>query len=57
MGWLGTMTDTGHILGALVMGALADAVDIATPFLCGAGMLFVVAWLCHRETATRPAAP
>jgi hypothetical protein len=39
------------------MGALADAVDIAAPFLCGAGMLFVVAWLCHRQTVARPAAP
>jgi MFS family permease len=57
VGWVRTMTDTGHILGALVMGALADAVDIAAPFLCGTGMLFVVAWLCHRQTATRPAAP
>jgi MFS family permease len=57
VGWLRTMTDTGHILGALVMGALADAVDIAAPFFWGAVMLFVVAWLCHRQTAMRPAAP
>jgi MFS family permease len=57
VGWLRTMTDTGHILGALVMGVLADAVDIAAPFACGAGMLFVVAWLCHRQIATRRAAP
>jgi predicted MFS family arabinose efflux permease len=51
------VTDIGHILGALVMGALVDAVDIAAPFLCGTGMLFVVAWLCHRQTGTRSAAP
>jgi MFS family permease len=57
VGWLRTMTDTGHIFGALVMGALADAVDLAAPFLCGAGMLLVIAWLCHRQAATRPAAP
>lgn len=54
---LRTMTDTGHILGALLMGTLADAVDIAAPFLCGAGMLSVVAWLCHRQTAVLRAAP
>ena len=51
VGWLRTMTDTGHILGALLMGALADAVGVATPFFCGAGMLLFVACLCYRHAA------
>jgi MFS family permease len=65
VGWLRTMTDTGHILGALVMGALADAVDLAALMpstsqhhsSAGAGMLLVVALLCHRQTAVLRAAP
>jgi DHA1 family multidrug resistance protein-like MFS transporter len=35
IGWLRTMTDSGQILGPLVMGAVADAVDLSTPFLVG----------------------
>jgi hypothetical protein len=38
------MTDGGQILGPLVMGALADAVDLSTPFLFGATLLLVAAW-------------
>jgi MFS family permease len=56
VGWLRTMTDTGHILGPLVMGALADAVDLTVPFLCAAVMLLLVAWRCHRQPVTQPAA-
>jgi MFS family permease len=49
VGWLRTMTDSGHILGPLVMGALADAVDLSTPFLFGTALLTAVAWQCHRK--------
>ncbi len=47
VGWLRTMTDTGHILGPLVMGALADAVGVTGPFVCAAVMLVAVAWACR----------
>jgi MFS family permease len=43
IGWLRTMTDGGQILGPLVMGALADAVDLSTLFLFGAALLLVAA--------------
>ena len=49
IGWLRTMTDGGQILGPLVMGALADAVDLATPFLFGAALLIATAWPCRRR--------
>jgi len=49
IGWLRTMTDSGQILGPLVMGALADARDLSTPFLFGAALLIAVAWQCHRR--------
>jgi len=56
IGWLRTMTDTGHVLGPLVMGFLADAVDVTLPFACAATMLAIVGCLCHRQRVTRPAA-
>jgi predicted MFS family arabinose efflux permease len=55
VGWLRTMTDTGHIAGPVVMGALADGVDLTLPFLCAAGMLALVAWRCHRQPRPQPA--
>ena len=50
IGWLRTMTDSGQILGPLVMGALADAVDLSTPFLLGAALLVATAWRCRQIT-------
>ena len=50
IGWLRTMTDGGQILGPLVMGALADAVDLSAPFLLGSILLAAAAWRCHRRT-------
>jgi hypothetical protein len=47
IGCLRTMTDSGQILGPLVMGALADAVDLSAPFLFGAALLIVAAWGCR----------
>ena len=49
IGWLRMMTDSGQILGPLVMGALADAVDLSTPFLFGAALLAVMAWRCRHQ--------
>ena len=49
IGWLRMMTDTGHIVGPLVMGTLADGVDLSTPFLVGSALLMMVAWQCRRQ--------
>ena len=49
IGWLRTMTDGGQIVGPLVMGALADAIDLSAPFLFGAVLLAAVAWQCGRR--------
>jgi MFS family permease len=46
IGWLRTMTDGGQIAGPLVMGAIADVVDLSAPFLGGALLLIVAAGLC-----------
>ncbi|MGH6689129.1 MAG: MFS transporter [Gammaproteobacteria bacterium] len=57
IGWLRTMSDSGQIGGPLVMGALADAVDLSAPFLFGAALLAVTAWACyHRAHAMATAA-
>ena len=48
IGWLRTMTDTGHVLGPIIMGMLADAVQLTTPFLFSAVLLVGVAWQCRR---------
>ena len=55
IGWLRTMSDSGQIGGPLVMGALADVVDLSAPFLFGAALLAVTAWACHRRGAVMAA--
>jgi MFS transporter, ACDE family, multidrug resistance protein len=55
IGWLRTMMDSGHILGPLVMGALADTVHLSTPFLLAAALLMAMAWRCPRQAS--PAHP
>ncbi len=50
IGCLRTMTDSGQILGPLVMGALADSLDLSAPFLFGAVLLIAAAWLCRHAT-------
>jgi DHA1 family multidrug resistance protein-like MFS transporter len=52
IGWLRTMSDGGQIVGPLVMGTLADAVDLSAPFLIGAVLLAAAAWECHRRANT-----
>jgi MFS family permease len=56
IGWLRTLTDTGQILGPLVMGALADRIDLSSPFLVGAALLTLTALACRaRANAISPA--
>lgn len=52
IGWIRMMTDTGQILGPLLLGALADWVDLSMPFLLGAALLAIAAWRCHREAGS-----
>lgn len=54
IGWLRMMSDTGQILGPLVMGTLADAADLSAPFVLGAALLALTAWRC-RAGAMAPA--
>jgi MFS family permease len=54
IGWLRTITDTGQILGPLAMGALADAIDLSTPFVVGAALLIATAWPHRRRSGTIP---
>ena len=49
VGWLRTMTDVGHILGPVVMGALADAMDLSAPFVFAAVLLVTIALWCRRH--------
>jgi MFS family permease len=56
IGWLRTMSDSGQILGPLVMGALADAIDLSAPFLVGAALLAGTAWQCRRHASAMAAA-
>ncbi len=56
IGWLRTMTDGGQIVGPLVMGFLADAVDLSAPFLLGAALLAAAAWQCRRQAGAMSAA-
>jgi len=50
--WFRTMTDAGQILGPLVLGAMADAADIATPFGAAAALLMAAAWIARRPRRT-----
>jgi MFS family permease len=50
IGWLRTATDSGQIVGPLVMGALADAVDLTAPFMAGALLLVVSAAAARPRT-------
>jgi DHA1 family multidrug resistance protein-like MFS transporter len=56
IGWLRTMSDSGQIVGPLVMGALADAMDLSAPFLMGAALLAGTAWQCHSHARAMAAA-
>lgn len=49
IGWLRTVTDTGMLVGPLVMGPLADALDLTAPFVCAGVVVWALAWWCQRE--------
>jgi MFS family permease len=54
IGWLRTATDGGMLLGPLVMGALADTMDLPAVFLCAGALLGALGWGCRRHsTRTR----
>ena len=53
IGWIRTMSDSGQIVGPLIMGALADAVDLSAPCLFGAALLGATAALCCRVRIVR----
>jgi MFS family permease len=53
IGWLRTITDSGQIVGPLVMGAAADVMGLPAPFHLGAALLALAAWQCWRH-ATAP---
>ena len=55
IGWLRTMTDTGQVLGPLVMGACADAAGLSAPFLDGAALLLAAAGWCGAHASVAPA--
>jgi DHA1 family multidrug resistance protein-like MFS transporter len=55
IGWLRTVTDSGQILGPLVMGASADELGLAAPFQFGAVLLVAAAWRCRSTGRTMPA--
>jgi MFS family permease len=52
--WLRTATDAGMLLGPLLMGQLADAVDLALPFVLAGIISCVLASVCHRHAPTTP---
>jgi MFS family permease len=56
IGWLRTMSDSGQILGPLVMGALADAIDLSAPFLTAAALLAGTVLQCRRRAGAMAAA-
>jgi predicted MFS family arabinose efflux permease len=47
IGWLRTVTDTGMVIGPLVMGPLADALGLDAPFILAAVLLGALAWACR----------
>ncbi len=48
IGWLRTVTDTGMLIGPLVMGPLADALGLEAPFVVAAILTGSLAWACRR---------
>jgi DHA1 family multidrug resistance protein-like MFS transporter len=51
VGWLRTVTDTGMLVGPVVMGTLADSIHLTTPFLCSAVVVAVLGWQCRRQVS------
>jgi MFS family permease len=53
MGWLRTVTDVGMLGGPIVMGALADGVDLAAPFVVSGALLCGLGGVCCRHARRR----
>ena len=53
IGWLRTVTDTGMLVGPVMMGPLADAVGLGAPFVLAALMMGALAWACRQRAAVR----
>jgi MFS family permease len=51
IGVLLASADAGMLIGPLLMGELADALDVSAPFLCGGAALGALAWWCRRHAA------
>jgi MFS family permease len=49
MGWLRTVTDVGMLGGPILMGALADGVDLAAPFVVSGALLCGLGGVCYRH--------
>lgn len=47
--WLRTATDAGMLVGPLVMGSLADAIDLTVPFVVAGLLACAFALACHRH--------
>jgi predicted MFS family arabinose efflux permease len=52
IGCLRTVTDTGMLIGPLVMGPLADAFGLEAPFVVAAILMGALAWACRRQAVT-----
>jgi ACDE family multidrug resistance protein len=52
--WLRTATDAGMLLGPLAMGHLADALDLAVPFVVAGLISCTLAAACYRHALTTP---
>jgi MFS family permease len=50
--WLRMATDAGMLLGPLVMGQLADALDLTVPFILAGMISSVLAAACYRHALT-----
>jgi MFS family permease len=53
MGWLRTVTDVGMLGGPIVMGALADGVDLAAPFVVSGALLCGLGGACYHDARRR----
>jgi len=56
MGWLRTVTDVGMLGGPILMGALADGVDLAAPFVVSGALLCGLGGVCYRHARSGLAA-
>jgi MFS family permease len=50
--WLRTATDAGMLVGPLVMGQLADALDLTAPFVLAGIISCALATACYRQALT-----